>query len=531
MSSAACPETQGACVREAQILETILCAVREVAEARGTLHRCAPPVRFATVSDVGQRGSGEGSPAEADADDGLHMTHFPGPRIVGSQSGCVVALAAASLWALCAMLVKNPALQGQVAANSAFIEHLCVALRTDEQEIQCAVAWTLGKLVAGTPSVQGVLGGAPGVLKGLLRVIAHSHVKCRGIAAMALRAIMFQHAANQALVLDAGGLAALGSLLGADDAPHLQAVAAWTLAVLAGLQATQGAICVYGGGQLLTKLVSLLGSGTSDVRKQVACAMYRIVFKNTDAQGRFGEVGGVERLADLVCREQANLTVVNAFLLALGSLCQMHSANMARLQGHATVVQAVCALLGCACSRVAEAATWTVLVLCAGTDTSTAAVQRRCVGYGALGHLLRQVCSPEEFGPERAVMALVRLVGCAPGHADILWAMGGHKALLAILVSPVCAKDVGKPAPTVSMAAGLPVVGQPTVRGQVAALMGLVTMVEVVQEPLVAQLKAVEPLIATLGRMAHPSFPDPMARTHAIRLLSKLSPAPLAVRL
>ena len=124
-----------------------------------------------------------------------------------STTSSVYSSASGAMWALCALIMNNPPLQEVISCNKDTVEDLKTLLGCDVEEVQSASAWTLCNIAAGVPAVQDRLVHVHNVVEPLLLLMKNGAASSKGLAAWAVRSLVFEHAKNQVCVVeDCGGM-------------------------------------------------------------------------------------------------------------------------------------------------------------------------------------------------------------------------------------------------------------------------------------------------------------------------------------
>lgn len=429
-----------------------------------------------------------------------------------SSVSTVHTLASGAMWALCGLVMANPQVQAQVAAMSGAIEDLKTLMTTSAapEEVQSAAAWVVCQLAVGVGGQQQRLVEEYKVVDALVTLMRNGAPSSAGLAAWAVRSLVFEHPGNQRRVFEspAGVVQALADLLPLDAAPSTQASAVWAIGTLCvnqpGIQSAMGDEVV------LVRIVALLESPVAQVQVQAANALYNIAVHNPVNQGRIAGFGGLEKMAALLHSNLGKQTVVEKVLAALLCLIVKHSGNQDRVAGMFVALGDVCGLLASASPRIAGLAAGVVRIVV----VERPGVQMRCAAFGAIGHLVAMVGAADGFAQEQGCAALFNVLSHQPFHVRLAHEVSAVDKLVGVVTAGVG----GGANPVLPKAL---TAGRPSPLAKTCSLMCLCNFVDEVDE-VRDDLRAVPGFTKLLCVLSAKSNPDVKMRQQADRLLRKL---------
>ncbi len=424
--------------------------------------------------------------------------------------------ACGAMWAICALLMHNAEVQSRVCGLGSFLADLVQLFLHQEEEVQSASAWVVFNIAANSSSrVKEHLVNVHHVLQPLLQLMREGKSLSKGLAAQALRSVVFETPSAQRRAFELGALSSLYCLLSVDE-PAVQAAGLWGIRTLCAKQADiQNAVRTSDGGIILAQVVSLLDSDKLQVWHQATNAISTIATHNRENQTQIVALEAMEKLIQLLakCKTRAGgAEGAEAVLAALVSLCLKHSDNQSRFASTPHALGDLCFFLGL------DRAVKTTLGIAAGLirmiTTNRPLVVLQLVACGAVAKLVAMCAEQESFAQEQAAAALYSLLSLSTEAVTLAHSFEAHTTLGNLVLAgsgsfsgPMKGRVVSDLALT-------------------CAIMSLIRMVEAVADAdLASDLAAIPDMVPTLWRLRHESNPRSKLQPHAENLLSKLVPA------
>lgn len=339
-------------------------------------------------------------------------------------------LAAAALWALCALVMANKPLQTIVGNNERLVVAILALLSNNLEEVQSSAAWTLCNTVADIPHLQKRMVQSYSAAEPLLAIIRSSTATpaSKGLAAWGIRTMIFEHPDNQIRVYRMDALPALAALIGPDMASHpsAQASAIWAIAALAsGVPEIQDATRMQpltpgspSSASILDTIVAHLDSPNPQVAHQATVAIYNLCSRCTDNQTAVAAAGAMDKIVTLLqfhhshpqsSSQASKSKMFEKSIAALLCLVLKHTDNQRSLGANTIALAAIAnTLLTATEPRVQGLAAGLVRVLCVEQPR----VQAILAAHGVIAALtyIASVTPSDRFAQEQAVAALYNIL-------------------------------------------------------------------------------------------------------------------------